>query len=236
LKVAKDFKCTDCGHSHSKPWPSPDHKPATAAEGSNIPDELNCYVTKTVFGDKIDDKIAIFGFGISKTGSPNNPQLTSPCEFMTLDGFLQLQASGKVESVMREELHYFLPLCITPEHATRIQSRFESVISKLAGDDFRPVQVLQILPKLMNSTVVAFMNGTTHTSERALHGYFQFHRLFLWALNTYPNLVGEVDKRVKGFITDPANRLKKVTPNVGEWLALLTVSPVTWEKASYGKL
>lgn len=70
----------------------------------------------------------------------------------------------------------------------------------------------------MNSSVVDFMNGTTHTSERALHGYFSFHRLFLWALQTYPSLANAVEGTVLNFIRDPQARLKKNTPNVGEWL------------------
>jgi len=85
----------------------------------------------------------------------------------------------------------------------------------------------------MNSTVVTFMNGTTHTSQKALHGYFAFHRLFLWAIAEYPILITENDKTIKQFIENPNSRMKKSTPNVGEWLTLLTVSStVTWANAS----
>lgn len=77
------------------------------------------------------------------------------------------------------------------------------------------------------------MNGTTHTSERALHGYFFFHRLFIWAVETYPNLLQQVNNTIKRFIDNPDNRLKRNTPNVGEWLALLLVSTThSWQDAA----
>jgi len=157
---------------------------------------------------------------------------------MTLDGFNSLAATGKIESVMREELHFFLPLFINQNHGNLIKKQFESSCSKILGKGtFNPLQVLQVLPKLLNSTVVTFMNGTTHTSERALQGYFLFHQLFLWACKEYPTLLVEVNKTVKDFINNPESRLKKNTPNVGEWLTLLSVSTqFNWQDASMSYL
>eukprot|EP01114_Cavostelium_apophysatum_P017645 TRINITY_DN5298_c0_g1_i3.p1 TRINITY_DN5298_c0_g1~~TRINITY_DN5298_c0_g1_i3.p1 ORF type:complete len:308 (-),score=114.98 TRINITY_DN5298_c0_g1_i3:41-964(-) len=148
---------------------------------------------------------------------------------MTLAGFNMLSTSGRVESVMREELRYFLPQFISPAHGKKIKPTFEKKIAEISGRNFTPKAILDVLPKLLNSTVVTFMNGTTHTSERALHGYFSFHRLFLWAVSEYPTLAGEIRDRLTAFIKQANSRSKKVTPNVGEWLALLTVADgITW--------
>jgi hypothetical protein len=62
----------------------------------------------------------ILGFGIVKPENARNPNYTSPCEYITADGFTSLQATGRVESVMRDEVHYFLPLYINPTHAKSI--------------------------------------------------------------------------------------------------------------------
>jgi hypothetical protein len=86
---------------------------------------------------------------------------------MTLDGFNSLKATGRIESVMREELHYFLPQFINPTHGKLIKKEFEKSIAEInKAGVFKPFFVLDVLPKLLNSTVVTFMNGTTHTSER----------------------------------------------------------------------
>ncbi len=236
VKVAKAFSCPDCGHTHSKPWPPLTpvlQQQAPAKQQIAVPESLVCYVTKRQFGEKLEkQEDPIWGFGICQSGPSHNVQLTSPCEFMTLDGFTMLANAGKVESVMREEIHFFLPLYINPAHGKLIKGNFEQSIAKICGSNaFQPKMVLQVIPKLMNSTVVTFMNGTTHTSQRALHGYFAFHRLFLWAISEYSVLTNEIEKTVKQFIDSPEFRMKKVTPNVGEWLTLLTASSFTWENA-----
>ena len=66
-----------------------------------------------------------------------NPNYTSPCEYITADGFSSLETSGRVESVMREEVHYFLPLYINPSHANSILSQRKKKKKRedLSGDN-----------------------------------------------------------------------------------------------------
>jgi hypothetical protein len=63
-----------------------------------------------------DAKGEIFGFIISKSGNGRNPNYSVPCEYLTFEGFNMLKASGKVESVIGEEIHYFIPLYVNPNH------------------------------------------------------------------------------------------------------------------------
>ena len=147
---------------------------------------------------------------------------------------------------MREELQFFLPLFINAKHGSRMPKEFMSNCCKILGKQkFTSDLVLQVIlfsvlirrfkvvPKLLNSTVVTFMNGSTHTSERALEGYFLFHQLFVSLIKQFPELQTAVNTAVKKFIQDPQARLKKNTPNVGEWLTYLSVSnEFTWKDAS----
>ena len=57
--------------------------------------------------------------------------------------------------------------------------------------------VIKTIPNLMSATVVEFSKGTQHTSDNHLNGYFALHRLFLWAIETYPGLQDEIDNRLK---------------------------------------
>ncbi len=41
-----------------------------------------------------------------------------------------------------------------------------------------------------------FLEGTQHTSDNHLNGYFSLHRLFLWAIKTYPELQQKIDDRL----------------------------------------
>ncbi len=248
VKISEMFECKDCGHTKSAPFPeitpftsSTTTAPATQSNVNASKEEIEelkkadetkailtfikenftCYVTKQ---NPIGDPNEIYGLGVAVTGNERNPQYTSPCEILTYTGFQQL-AKTRLESVLREEFHFFLPLYLNFDHAKNMKSIFEaSCKSILNKPKFDPTDVLLVLPKLLNSTVVAFMNGSKHTSERALHGYFLFHRLFLWAVATYPELSETLNLQVNKFVEKEYSRDKKFTPNIGEWLTFLLVA------------
>ena len=116
------------------------------------------------------------------------------------------KAVGKVHSVMKEEVKFFLPLYIHPLHGAEIKQCFENtVLNDIAkilpkcNPKKTPIEemVIKTIPNLMSATVVEFSKGTQHTSDNSLNGYFALHRLFLWALETYPDLEGIVNQRLK---------------------------------------
>uniref|UniRef100_A0A0G4H247 UBC core domain-containing protein n=1 Tax=Chromera velia CCMP2878 TaxID=1169474 RepID=A0A0G4H247_9ALVE len=89
---------------------------------------------------------------------------------------------------------------------------------------FDPLTVLNILPKVMNSMVVKLMAGDVHVSSKALEGYCAFHHLFLSLCERFPVIRKEADGRIARFLHYPEARHKQDTPNLGEFLALLSVS------------
>jgi hypothetical protein len=89
----------------------------------------------------------------------------------------------------------------------------------------------------MNGTVVALMRQASgehdelslHASENALSGYCQMHHLFLHLCHTQPAVKRLVDTRVREFAAHRSNRVKAVTPDLGELLVLLSVcSDIDW--------
>jgi len=59
---------------------------------------------------------------------------------------------------------------------------------------------------------------------KALEGYCWFHRWFLEYVTKSISVKNAVNSRIASFIQDPANRTKKQTPSLGEWICLLSVS------------
>lgn len=153
-KLTKAFSCPDCGHTPSKPYPPFLDQPQGVLPKAIHPD-LTCYATKELYDPSSD---AVWGFGVARNGTPQNPQLTSPCEFMTLDGFQQLAVGGQAESVMREKLAHFVPLVIGRE-SKLFAAQFEKSMLEISGYKDLASACLFVLPKLLNSTVVTFMNG-----------------------------------------------------------------------------
>ncbi len=57
------------------------------------------------------------------------PSLTTPCEFLNGESFHGMKKSiGKVQSIMKEELAFFLPLYIHPLHGEQIQDAVEETM------------------------------------------------------------------------------------------------------------
>jgi hypothetical protein len=52
-----------------------------------------------------------------------------------------------------------------------------------------------------------------------MEGYFSFHHWLLVFIERYPQLLDWINNRIRGFITDPEKRIKKVCL-VLIWLAL----------------
>ncbi|XP_067650518.1 uncharacterized protein [Haliotis asinina] len=234
LKLSKSFTCKECGHTYKKPYPSLDTKPA--AKAAKVKDDGKPEIVDYISKDRL--KVAkpksqndLYGYGLVVSGPPSRPSLTTPCEFLTGESYFgMLKSMGKVQSVMKEELKYFLPLYIHPLHGNEIQPTFEATMKELAqllpSCKRKTVaeMVLKVIPNLMSATVVEFSKGTQHTSENSLNGYFALHRLLLWAMETYPELEDIVEERLKVFIDSETNRTKKACPHIGEWLLLLTAS------------
>jgi hypothetical protein len=113
--TARKFTCADCGHTHAKPYPALPKGDGPRRDTKF--DEITCYATRL---NILEAKQEIFGFGISKSGNDKNPNYSSPCEYITSEGFEMLKATGKVETVMRDEVQYFIPLYINPAHGKNI--------------------------------------------------------------------------------------------------------------------
>ncbi|XP_069110768.1 uncharacterized protein [Argopecten irradians] len=253
LKLSKKFSCDDCGHTYKKPFPPLDHdkpeKPASKkgegkAKKTGKDYEIIDYMSKEAFNEGTPKTNSdLFGYGLIVSGPKHRPSLTTPCEFFSLGSYesMKEETGGKVKSVMREDISFFLPMFIHSPHGSKIKDVFEATLRECAAilpkcnPKKTPIEdmVLKVIPNLMSATVVEFSKGTQHTSDNALNGYFALHRLLLWALDTYPTLQKEVDTRLKVFIDDEEQRTKKACPHIGEWLMLLTASSkYRWEGAA----
>ena len=196
---------------------SSDDSPHSAALRA-IREALTCYVTRSSWRDEV------LGFGVSVT----NREMTSPCELLSKTAW----EDGTRMSVYREPITHFLPLYIDSEHAAKSIALMGPALQSMcgaSGPDAECYSAMHVLPKLMNSMIVAVMNGESHASIKFLDGFCMFHRVLLHFALTRP----EVAKRIKAEVSkfqqlDPRLREKASVPNLGEWLCYLTVSDVRW--------
>ena len=123
-KLAKGFTCKDCGHCYKKPFPPlEDETKATTKGPTQDTPQIIDYMSKIKYQDKKPKtKDDLYGFGLIKSGPPHRPALTTPCEFVTAGSFYGMKKSiGTVQSIMKENLAFFLPMFINPTHGKEIK-------------------------------------------------------------------------------------------------------------------
>jgi len=89
---------------------------------------------------------------------------------------------------------------------------------------FHPLMVLKVLPALLNTSIVSMMRGNVHESVAALSAYISVFQLMVAFTLRYPELQASADKRLRAFLATETGRSKKECPNLGELLALLTIT------------
>ncbi|ELR16842.1 Ubiquitinconjugating enzyme subfamily protein [Acanthamoeba castellanii str. Neff] len=200
-------------------------------------DELVCFHSKRT------DEEDTLGFPINFTlYPPPIPSATSPApvrpyrNIESISSTLDLLSyeSYKVESVRRgvwkEHFTHWLPVYIGRQHGKKALPLCEQLISVIMTGDpnlFQPIMAVEVFTKLMNTMIVSLMSGATHASEKAMEGYFSFHHWLLVFIERYPQLLDWINNRIRGFITDPEKRIKKVclaVPSLGEFIPLLAVT------------
>jgi len=187
--------------------------------------DLVCFFTRGTFEEDV------LGYGISysknlRTGAIKSIQ--SPLDLISLRAYMN---HGLRTSSYNEKFTHFLPIYINPKHGEKamyLAERALSIICTGSSKNFKPEQVLEVLPKLMATMTVEVMSQRKHASIKALRGYCHFYRLLLEFVKKYPQLLEIVNKTVKGFIENDEERHKDKVPNLGEFLALLPVSDYSW--------
>lgn len=89
--------------------------------------------------------------------------------------------------------------------------------------NFKPSQVLEVFPKLMNTLAFHIMDEKKHPSIRIIRIMTHLHSLFLYCLNKFPELKNEIKQKIDNFIADETFRHKDALPNLGTILAMCSV-------------
>ena len=84
--------------------------------------------------------------------------------------------------------------------------------------------ILEVLPRMMNTLIVLLVDGGVDEIEHCLQGYCQIHRLLVALVEEYPILRGEIRRRLRAFVDNPSQRSKSQCANLGELVALVSVS------------
>lgn len=228
---SRSFNCTSCTHRAPRAiWPpfadakelDKVSKDLAALKAVDlVRNELVCFYTRQTFQEDVLGVGVTFSKNV-RTGEIKSIQ--SPLDLVSLRAFMNHDLRL---SAANEKFTHWLPLFLNAEHgkkAMHLAKRALSIICTGTNKNFKPDQVLNVIPRLMSTMVVEVMSGKAHASIKALRGYCLFHRLLLEFVKEFPELREFCNEQVGKFISDEKSRHKDVVPNLGEMLCYLAVS------------
>jgi Ubiquitin-protein ligase len=243
------YQCNVCNHKTIDPYPPfiETNEIIENKKEKNYEKILNqarnsilCGVTKS---NIIDNDSVILGYPLLLNRDKFGRLWPTPImELISYDAYiLEIQKSGiecldkfdrtRFVSPMGQIYNYWIPCYFTEKHFrlgyTIISNAISIIKNGITGtieNDFRPEMILDVLPTIINKTVVHLMNGTLYESKKAIETYCHFLRLLMAFIDEFPQLQGIINDKVSKFIYHRSYRNKKYVSDIGEFLILLFLS------------
>ena len=209
------------------------------AKMKEIKEYLTCSVLKKNY---IDDSTILLGYPIVETKSgynQNKIELYPIPEMLTYEGFLseinnqQQKLDLYFETNFRTSRNQFyncwMPIYLNKEHyeknKTHVLNSFSIIKFGSEGKkeyDFKPEQIFEILPIILNKMIIGMFNGKSEISSAFIRSYFQYVLL-------YKKLCEEFEDENMAFINKKLSLIydnnyvidKKIIPDIGNFLMTL---------------
>ena len=241
VDYSKNYPCKSC---KNKSLYRLDEEKIENSETNLLKKRLVCGLTKSTLLTETDIS---FGYPVLINKDRFGrlwPQIL--IEIMSYKGYkMQLDelGYGKVEnfdqikmfSPSGEQYNYWIPLYINEDHYAR---NLELILNSLSvirngknitmQNKFNPETILDVLPCLINKTIVLILNGTIFHSLAAIQTYCHLLRLYYRLIDQYPKLKSDIEYKVKQFKSF-GMRNKKFFPDLGEFIINLFFSGFKYE-------
>ena len=203
-----------------------------------IKQRLTCSVLKKSY---LDDKTTLLGYPIVRTNSRFNPhkiELYPIPEMLSYEGFL-----SEMETQQNKLDRYFetnfqlgsnsyncwMPVYINKDHyeKNRVHVLNSFSVIKFGPEgkkeyDFKPEQIFEILPIVLNKMIIGMFTGKSEISSAFIISYFQYVLL-------YKKLCDEFEEENMAFINKKLSMIfdneykidKKIIPDIGDFLMAL---------------
>ena len=203
-----------------------------------IKQRLTCSVLKKSY---LDDKTTLLGYPIVRSNSRFNPhkiELYPIPEMLSYEGFL-----SEMENQQNKLDRYFetnfqlgsnsyncwMPVYINKDHyeKNRVHVLNSFSVIKFGPEgkkeyDFKPEQIFEILPIVLNKMIIGMFTGKSEISSAFIISYFQYVLL-------YKKLCDEFEEENMAFINKKLSMIfeneykidKKIIPDIGDFLMAL---------------
>jgi hypothetical protein len=204
-----------------------------------IKENLTCSVLKRNY---IDDPSVILGYPIVRSSSkfnPNKIELYPIPEMLSYEGFLSeidnqqekldLYFETNFRSSGNEAYNCWMPVYINKTHYEKNKAHILDSFSiiKFGAEgkkeyDFKPDQIFEILPIVLNKMIIGMFNGKAQISSAFIKSYFQYVLLFKKLCDDFEDENLAFMNKQLALIHDNEYKIdKKIIPDIGNFLMIL---------------
>ena len=204
-----------------------------------IKENLTCSVLKRNY---IDDPSVILGYPIVRSSSkfnPNKIELYPIPEMLSYEGFLSeidnqqekldLYFETNFRSSGNEAYNCWMPVYINKTHYEKNKAHILNSFSiiKFGAEgkkeyDFKPDQIFEILPIVLNKMIIGMFNGKAQISSAFIKSYFQYVLLFKKLCDDFEDENLAFMNKQLALIHDNEYKIdKKIIPDIGNFLMIL---------------
>ena len=203
-----------------------------------IKQRLTCSVLKKSY---LDDQTTLLGYPIVRTNSRFNPrkiELYPIPEMLSYEGFLSEMENQQNKLDQYFETNFqlgnnfyncWMPVYLNKDHyeknRTHVLNSFSVIKFGPEGKkefDFKPEQIFEILPIVLNKMIIGMFNGKSEISSAFIISYFQYVLL-------YKKLCEEFEDENMAFVNKKLSQIfdnqyvidKKIIPDIGDFLMIL---------------
>ena len=203
-----------------------------------IKENLTCFMLKLNY---IEDPDILLGYPIiQKKGlGKNKIELYPIPEMLTYDGFmsqigkqdskLDYYFNTNFKSANNEYYNYWVPIYIDENHylknRTAILNSFSIIKYGPRGIkeyDFKPEQIFEILPIILNKMIIGMFNGQSSISSAFIRCYFHYVLLFKKLSEEFEyEYISYLNQKLNLIHKNRYNVKKSIIPDIGDFLVLL---------------
>jgi hypothetical protein len=204
-----------------------------------IKQNLTCSVLKTNY---IDDPKILLGYPIVHSKSrfnPNKIELYPIPEMLSYEGFIGLVGNQEDKLEHYFDTHFkssnsqnyncWIPVYINKEHyennKTHVLNSFSIIKYGPEGKkeyDFKPQQIFEILPIVLNKMIIGMFNGKVEISSAFIISYFQYVLLFKkLSLEFEEDNLEYLNRKLSLIYDNNYNIDKKIIPDIGNFFMIL---------------
>ena len=202
---------------------------------------LTCYVLRDNF---VDNPSILLGYPIVQVKSPYGmdkielypiPQLLTYEAFKIQTsqnqnpflGFYYKSESG-IKAANNQYYNNWLPIYVNEDHFNKNRDTIINSLKAIKGElEFRPQQIFDILPIILNKMIIGMFNGKSMISSAFITCYFHYVLLFKKLCEEFKDEYEKyLNKKLNLIRMNDYQANKKIVPDIGDFLMLLYLGNV----------